>query len=155
MIAALLGVPGKLKTLLDRLTSLRAIRIDNLDNTITSRAPASTALSTAYWTNARAGYLDNLASAVPSSFIQSIQTGYSAGSSGSSGSGEDQHYLDITISAVVVAKSIVLLQDFSDSSGIWFVTSGRLTSTTNLRIGTIGSGFSSAFYGRWVVVEFK
>ena len=36
-------------------------KLDNLDTTISSRAPASTALSTATWTNARAGYLDYLA----------------------------------------------------------------------------------------------
>lgn len=35
-------------------------RIANLDATVSSRAPASTALSTAQWTTARAGYLDNL-----------------------------------------------------------------------------------------------
>ena len=32
----------------------------NLDTTVSSRAPASTALSTAQWTNTRAGYLDNI-----------------------------------------------------------------------------------------------
>jgi len=39
-------------------TSARATNLDNLDSTISSRAPSSTALSTATWTNTRAGYLD-------------------------------------------------------------------------------------------------
>ncbi len=42
------------------LTSLGDSRLGNLDAAITSRAAAATALSTATWTTARAGYLDNL-----------------------------------------------------------------------------------------------
>ena len=57
-LAPLMGIPGKVKTLLDRLTSARASNLDNLNTTISSRAAASTALSTATWTNTRAGYLD-------------------------------------------------------------------------------------------------
>lgn len=59
-LAPLMGIPGKLKTLLDRLTATRAGYLDNLDATVSSRAPSSTALSTSNWTAARAGYLDNL-----------------------------------------------------------------------------------------------
>lgn len=45
-------------------TTARAAKIDNLDTTISSRAPAATALSTAIWTNTRAGNLDNLDAAI-------------------------------------------------------------------------------------------
>lgn len=45
-------------------TSARAAKMDNLDAAISSRAPASTALSTAQWTNTRAGYLDKLNNAI-------------------------------------------------------------------------------------------
>jgi hypothetical protein len=41
-------------------TSTRATKLDNLDTTITSRAPSSTALSNTIWTNTRAGYLDDI-----------------------------------------------------------------------------------------------
>lgn len=41
-------------------TQSRAGKIDNMDALVSSRAPASTALSTATWTNARAALLDNL-----------------------------------------------------------------------------------------------
>jgi hypothetical protein len=69
MIGALMGVPGKLKTLIDRLTSTRATNLDNLDATVSSRAAASTALSTATWTSTRAGYMDSYLR------IKSIQRG--------------------------------------------------------------------------------
>ncbi len=59
-MAPLLGLPGKVKTLVDRLTSTRATNLDNLDAAITTRAAASTALSSTTWTGARAGYLDLL-----------------------------------------------------------------------------------------------
>lgn len=50
---------GKIKTLLDRLTAARAAY---LDAAISSRAPSSTALSTATWTGTKAGYLDQAVS---------------------------------------------------------------------------------------------
>lgn len=37
-MAPLLGVPGKLKTLIDRLTATRAANLDDLDTTVSSRA---------------------------------------------------------------------------------------------------------------------
>jgi hypothetical protein len=55
------SVPGKLKTLTDRLTPARAGYLDNLNtNLAVLPAPASTALSTALWTNGRAANLDLL-----------------------------------------------------------------------------------------------
>lgn len=42
------------------LSSARVSKIDNLDTTMSSRAPASTALSNTIWTNTRAGYLDTI-----------------------------------------------------------------------------------------------
>lgn len=61
MIAVLLGLPGKVKTLIDRLTSTRATNLDNLNATVSSRAAAATALTNAVWTDARAGKLDTAA----------------------------------------------------------------------------------------------
>ncbi len=61
------GVQGKLKKLLTRLapsgyaqtlTDARVSALDNLNATVSSRAPSSTALSSAMWTDAKAGYLD-------------------------------------------------------------------------------------------------
>lgn len=39
-------------------TTARAAKLDNLDGAVSGRAPASTALSTSTWTNAKASYLD-------------------------------------------------------------------------------------------------
>ena len=47
-------------------TNARAGNLDNLDSTVSSRAPSSTALSTATWTNARAAKLDNVDTTVSS-----------------------------------------------------------------------------------------
>ena len=62
MIDFLLGVPGKLKTVIDHLqtylSSTRCAKIDNLDAAISTRAAAATALSTATWTSGRASALD-------------------------------------------------------------------------------------------------
>ena len=61
MIGILLGIPGKLQTLLTRITSTGGANLDSkLDATVSSRAAASTALSTVQWTNDRAVYLDVL-----------------------------------------------------------------------------------------------
>lgn len=60
MWTMLAGVPGKLKTLIDRLTATRAANLDKLDANITTRAPASTALTNAVWSDARAGKLDSI-----------------------------------------------------------------------------------------------
>lgn len=49
-----------LDTFVAAYTVLRAGKLDNLDALVSSRAPASTALSNATWTNARAALLDNL-----------------------------------------------------------------------------------------------
>jgi len=47
-------------------TAARAAKLDDLDATISSRSPASTALSTAQWTNGRATNLDSLDATVSS-----------------------------------------------------------------------------------------
>lgn len=59
-MAPLLALPGRIKTVLDRLTATRAANLDDLDATISSRAPSSTAVSNATLTNARIINLDNL-----------------------------------------------------------------------------------------------
>jgi hypothetical protein len=56
-MVSLAGLPGKVKTLLDRLTETRATNLDDIDTTVSSRAPSTTALSTATWTSAKASYL--------------------------------------------------------------------------------------------------
>ena len=64
MSAILFGVPGKLKELLTRVPANNASKIANLNATITSRAPAGTAVSNAVLTPARSALLDNLDAAI-------------------------------------------------------------------------------------------
>lgn len=52
---------GIANTLANHVAAWTAARANNLDTTISSRAPANTALSNGVWTNTRAGYLDYLA----------------------------------------------------------------------------------------------
>ena len=155
MIDFLLGVPGKLKTLTDRLTATRAANLDNLNAAITTTAPASTALSTVTWTNALATLLGNT---IQTSIVNTIQTGYTqgAGTFGASGT-EDDKYIDVTITAVTLAKSLVYVvgSGYIASAG-YTPALARLTSTTNLRIHTpVGGLDANGLKARWTVVEFK
>lgn len=63
MLMMLAGVPGKMKQLLDRLTAARADNLDRIDATVSSRAPANTALLRAVWSDARAAALDLITAA--------------------------------------------------------------------------------------------
>lgn len=60
MFAMLAGIPGKMKTLLDRLTSTRAANLDKLDANVSTRAASATALTNAVWTDALATKLNGM-----------------------------------------------------------------------------------------------
>lgn len=159
MIDFLLGVPGKLKTISDWLTTYwtaaRAAKVDYLDAAISGRAPASTALSNATWTNGRAALLDGI---IQNSVINSIQSGAFANSGAlSSGDTLGAKYADITITSVNTAKSVVIISGSGYSTNpataaLAAVPAGRLTSATNLRIAIDYGGFIKV---AWTVVEFK
>jgi len=101
MIDFLLGVPGKLKTLTDRLTADRAANLDDLDTTVSSRAAASTALSSATWTNTKAGYIDAAITGRLGS-IKAIYRGTIALAAASASA-------TATITTVDTAKSVIML----------------------------------------------
>lgn len=168
MIDFLLGVPGKLKTIADHLTTnWTAGRAAKLDLLTVAPAPASTALTNATWTDTRAGKLDSV---IQTSVIQSIQTGRAAG--GVTGSTvEDIAYINVTISSVNTAKCVVLTEGvgwnqtgYPSNSPATMTCSARLTSATNLRISLQGDisaeqtargGTLQNISGRWTVIEFK
>lgn len=157
MWTMLAGVPGKLKTLLDRLTAGRAANLDNLNATISSRAPASTALSNTVWTD---GLASNLAQPGLLGSVKSVQTGFVSSSSLSAGSGEDLQFVNVTISAVTTGKCIVSFvggAGTSVPSAVWpandgYYVTARLTSSTQLRLSCARS--ASNLVGRWQVIEF-
>lgn len=105
-----------------------------------------------------ANYSDLFAPA-PTSPIKSIQEGY-ASSARSIGTGEDASYINVTISAVIVAKSVVLFDGGAGSNegaAFGYASSAkctaRLTSSTNLRISVPTTMAHIA--GRWRVVEYN
>lgn len=164
MWTMLAGVPGKLKTLLDRLTATRAANLDKLDADISTRAAASTALSNAVWTNTRAGRLD--ASVLVNGVIKSIQTHAVVGATGlQTGTGEDLRYKDVTISAVDTTRALIILHgggaDYLVSNGTTNVPTYqpvllRFTSSTTVRLSAPHQSASSAnrIDARFTVVEF-
>ncbi len=114
-------------------------------------------------TAARAGYLDRLnAGGVP--VVKSVQSGWvqpnTAGTAGTA-STEDAISKDVAISAVVIAKCMVFVAGtgytagspmaFDNNGNFEYMATGRLTSTTNLRISSWGGAYNG---GRWQVIEF-
>lgn len=160
MIDFLLGVPGKLKTISDYLTTnlaaVRAAKIDNLDAAISTRAAASTALSNATWTNARAAKLDSISA---TGVIKSIQTGFVSDLPTTS-TGEDERYVNVTITAVTTSKSVVLIDGSrvvsSGTGGFSANLTARLIDSTTLRVASFYMGATTVEFGaRWTVVEFN
>jgi len=171
MIETLMGVPGKLKKLLDRVTDTRATNLDNLDSTVSSRAASSTAISSAVLTPARIANLDNLDGAIsglPQATARSVQTGTFKGAAlnqaGSSTENETS-FRDVAISAVQDINKCVffvtgsisvapsLSASFNHTTDVQYVPLGRITSASNLRIGTAAGG-TNYFTGRWSLVEY-
>lgn len=153
MIGALKGLPGKIKYIKDYLTTnWTAARAAKLDFLTAAVAVANTALSTSIWTSARAAKLDGI---IQTTVINSNQTGY-INTAVSSGSGEDYKYIDVTISAVTIAKCIINVMGGNNNGG-GVLLLARLTSTTNLRISAPSSTAPAPvnIIVRWNVVEFK
>lgn len=147
------GASGRLKALYTYITTYmaaaRMAKIDNCDTTTSSRAPAATAVSNADYTPARGALLSGI---IQNTVIASIQTGYVA-NSGTTGATEDDRYLDVAITAVSATnKCLVIVQGYdSNSDNVILIATGRLTSTTNLRLTSPGT----TVRGRWYVIEFK
>jgi hypothetical protein len=153
MIPALLGLVSKAQTLLDRLTATRAGYLDRLDAAISTRAAASV------WTSTVAGRIDAAVSSRARKPV--IQTGYVAASPSTS-TGEDAYYTNVTITAVsAVADCVVLVQGpglYQESEGGFALVSptGRLTSTTNLRLAcpAVLASPLGTLKARWTVIDY-
>lgn len=86
--------------------------------------------------------------------LKSFQTGFSAGNLVYiGGGGEDWCVKDITLSAVVVAKTITAFQGQANADANGVITT-RMTATTTLRIGTpLNYGTNVSAPGRWLAAE--
>lgn len=146
MIGALMGVPGRLKTLLDRLTSTRATALDNLDAAISTRASASV------WTGALATELDGLApaiAAIPTTPINSIQYNtVTISDTNTSGT----RTLGTTVNA---AKSVLVYLGGSYSASTMNASVGRITLTSGTTVTADRGGTSGNLIISFCVVEFK
>lgn len=145
MIGALMGVPGKLKTLLDRLTSTRATALDNLDAAISTRASASV------WHAGLASELDGLApaiAAIPTTPINSIQYNtVTVSDTATSGTR--------TITSVNTAKSVLVYLGGSYSASTMNASVGRITLTNSTTVTADRGGTSGNLIISFCVVEFK
>lgn len=151
MIDFLLGVPGKLKTIIDHLNAnlspTRAGKIDNLDAAISTRAPSSTALSTANYTAARAGYLDNLAFGIsPIKSIQSLEIYL----------GANQTSNTATITAVNTGKAVLLYRGTRTSGGDLDASNltATLSNSTTVTATRMAASPSTGAYIAFTIVEF-
>jgi hypothetical protein len=156
MIQSVLNIVPWIKQLYTDFTTARAAKLDNLDTTISSRAAAATALSTATWTGTRAAKLDNLdvlLSTRLSSIIKSVQYKSLTNIPVSGGNVNGT----VTITSVNTAKTLLIpmLRGTSETGGMtmsWWQVS--LESATSLRVtGSVTSG-SFASFGTVIVVEF-
>ena len=124
----------------DHVAIWTAAKAGNLDTAVSSRAPASTALSTAQWTNTRAGYLDKLNSGVAVSsltgkIVKSIQRGTIA-------MAENEQEATVTISSVDTNKTIIIfggsnLTSFSGNNDYYApatLVSLKLISSTQVEV---------------------
>lgn len=101
MRGKIIDIANGVTALLARLTSARATKLDNLDAAVSTLAPASTAVSNVYWTNALAAALSSFLGAPIPSAIRSIQ--FVDITTMSSNTSET-----VTITAVTTAKSIIV-----------------------------------------------
>lgn len=144
MIDFLLGVPGKLKTISDYLTTYwTSARAAKLDLLTVAPAPASTALTNATWTDARALKLDGIVASV----INSIQHGSTYCYTGLF----NDYTGTTTITAVNLSKSMLVLRGLRDASA-GAQCNAMLTNTTTVSAGQSGN---SAATVHWTVIEFK
>jgi hypothetical protein len=155
MIGILASIPGKLTTLLSRLTAARAANLDNLDATVSTRALASSALSNAQWTNTRATRLDFLdvpvSSVMPvaSSVINSIQ--YVTLTWGAGALTPTQ-----PISPVVVAKTLLINLGTDCPVGAAGLDNfGYITLQSNVLVAGNRQSSGGTLHTRICVVEFK
>ena len=157
MLEPLLGLPGRIKILMDRITSTRASNLDNLDGAVSSRAPASTALSSSVWTGTRAGYLDASISgrasqssvdALPQGIINSVQRG-------SFNPPESSVSANVTISSVDLGKAFLVFSFRTDigSQKLEYIWTGNLTSATNINFQRY-TALSVPHTIEWQVIEY-
>lgn len=120
------GLPGQIATLLARLTSGRASALDHLDADISTRAPASSAVSSATWTSALAAFLALVQKPpVASGLINSPREFASAG-----GTIVEMGYSDLIQSSTSASSSFVDAVNYSGAGVLQAVWLNRAQNAT-------------------------
>ena len=170
----LLGVPGKIKTLLDRLTLTRAGYLDDLStiltdtadmqpkvNTINSRITANIATSSALATVDT--NVDTLVTRISSTQRTTRIRNRTYGQNIFSGSNANNTYYDITVGTIAVAGKCVVIPvvghvgDNNFTYGSPCSAYAYMTSTTNARVYVLGRRYSGTYANTYVgvsVIEF-
>lgn len=147
MLPAILSIPAKMATLLARITSTRATNLDNLDATVSTRSTLTSAqAATAVWGAATRTLTSVTVTSMPS-VIDSIQE-----VSGNM----TTLTLDVTITAVTVAKSVIVFAGASGPAGgaMDYFPRATLINSTTVRITRQGTGVGTTQYA-FYVVEFN
>ena len=151
MIDFLLGVPGKLKTITDYLTTYmaaaRMAKIDNCDTTTSSRAPANTAVSSADYTPAKAVFIDTAISGR----LGSIKAIYRGTITIAAASGSNT----ATITAVNTSKSILVNLGSHTTGAADLPAACRLELTNSTTITASKFSVSEALIVGYQVIEFN
>ena len=132
-----------LSDLLGRITPARADKLDQLDAAVSSRAPASTAVSNAVLTDARIGNLDNIAQAPMR--IKAIRRGQITIFPGT-------YYKDETIPSCDPAKTELRLLGYYGSAGD--LVSVELVSATVIRARRSNESNTGLHYVSWELTEY-
>lgn len=147
MLPALLSSLAQLTTLVTRLTEARTQNLDNLNATVSSRSTLTSAqAASAVWGAATRTLTSLTVTSIPS-IIDTIQQVVGTLSVVSA---------DVTINAVVTAKTIVVFAGSTGPSGsaMDFFPRAQLLNSTTLRI-TRGASSGGATNYTFFVVEFK
>jgi hypothetical protein len=146
------AIAGKLSTLLARLTSGRASNLDNLDAAVSTRAAASTALSSTTWDGTKAGYLD----AAITSRLGNIKAIYAGSINVSITSFSASN--TATITAVNTAKTIILFLGHYSGAASDTTSNARVELTNSTTVTAYAfhapSGTATITVG-YMVVEFN
>lgn len=167
-------------TIADHIAIWTAAKAENLDTTVSSRAPASTALSTAQWTSTRAGYLDNIntkannldsrLTATRAGYLDKLNSGVTVNSlsdkiiksvqRGTIAISEGKKEATITISSVNINKAIVvfcgsaltIFSGYTDAYAPASLVRLELTSATQIKATRYDE--SGAVTASYQVIEF-
>ena len=170
MIDFLLGVPGKLKTLTDRLTSTWAAKLDTLhDSRLTATRAgyldklnlSGKATDDAVWTSARAGYLDKVNidptrdAPIAADFPVPLTSG--ADTYAPYINNFDYRMVMGCVQATTTSTSLVDVVNITGSGVLNFVVAGASNSTLQIQVIIDGvtvadlTGTGSALYARVIV----